>query len=121
MIDLTRFQLESDAWITDPRRTAPKSLSQLVDAAQMLADARYDLKVAKAEQDAWMATMTAALASKYTKWPKWRVDATVQAEPKFRFHEMEVAKAEQDVCILEAVQQACAERVKLLGTFYSIE
>lgn len=115
-----RFKLADDAWLRDPRRSAPSSLLQLTEAAQLLAEARHDLRVVRAERAAWEGTTVMALASKYAKWPKWRVDAVVAAEPKFRYWELELAKAEQEVCVLEAVVAACTARLKLLGDFYEV-
>jgi hypothetical protein len=90
----------------------------VIRAATLFAEAQQELAVAKAEMVAWSATTTAALASKFTKWPKWRVDATVQAEPKFRFWALEVAKAEEAVVVAEAVHFCTRQRVTLMGDFY---
>ena len=118
---IQKFELGSDAWITDPRRTAPKSLLQVVQVAKLLAEARNDLAITRAERCAWTATATTVLAAKYAKWPKWRVDAKVQSESQYRFHEVEVANAEEAVVVLEAVAFACQQRVKLLGDFYNVK
>ena len=115
------MEMTSNAWIVDPRRTAPDALQALVDAQTQLAAAEHALATAKMEQGAWMGTTVVALSSKYSKWPKWRIDAAVQAEPKWRYHAVKVADLEQDVAVLQGVVYACRSRVGLLGTFYNIE
>ena len=115
---LERFELGSDAWLKDPRRAAPVAMLQLGEAGQLLAEAQYDLAIVKAEMLAFVGTTMAALASKYAKWPKWRIDAVVHAEPKFRYWSIELAKREQDVVLLEIVVFTLKQRLALLGDFY---
>jgi hypothetical protein len=115
------IDLMDERFVTDPRRFAPQMLAEVERAATLLAEAQVDLAKQVGGQKAWAATTVTMYSTKYTKWPKWRVDAKVEAEPKFRYWASEVLRAQEAVTIAEAVLFACRERVKLCGVFYSIQ
>lgn len=105
---------------SDPRRLAPEALGDLERAAVLAAEAATDVATAKLELQAFTSTLATALSAKYTKWPKWRVDAAVEADPKFRYHTIELIKAEEVARVADARLFGAKQRVVLLGQLYAL-
>jgi hypothetical protein len=112
------IDLMDPQWLNDPRRAAPKVLADVERAATLYAEAQHDAEVTRANMIAWKGTTMAALASKYSKWPLWRVESSMQADPKFRYWSMEVARADQAAEVAKGMYRACVARLELLGSFY---